>query len=78
MNHEIPTVPWRVFRKMDLHLIPLLMVSYLLSYLDRSNIAVARIANHSTHDTLDETLALTDSQAQLCISIFFVGYLNVL
>jgi MFS family permease len=42
---------------------------YVLNYLDRQNIAAAKLAN------IEEDLGLTDVQYQTCVSILFVGYI---
>lgn len=50
----------KVLRKMDLHLIPMLSVLYLLSFLDRGNIGNAKI------EGLAEDLHLTGAQYNWC------------
>ncbi|CAF0984807.1 unnamed protein product [Rotaria sp. Silwood1] len=55
-------------RKLDFHLLPLLSITYLLSYLDRSNIANAKLGG------LAEDTHLTSEQYQWSLSIFFFGY----
>ncbi|KAF4119565.1 Major Facilitator Superfamily [Geosmithia morbida] len=59
----------RLVRKLDMHLVPLVMVLYLLSFLDRVNIGNARLYG------LEEDLGLTPEQAQVSVSILFVTYL---
>jgi hypothetical protein len=54
--------------KMDLLIMPSLVVMYIMNYLDRQNIAAAKLANI----TVD--LALSPVQYQTCVSILFVGY----
>ena len=54
--------------KMDIIVIPCLIVMYILNYLDRQNIASARLAG------LTEDLSLSTTQYQTCVSILFVGY----
>lgn len=54
--------------KMDIVILPCLMVMYILNYLDRNNIASAKLAN------LSEDLNLTPTEYQSCISILFAGY----
>ncbi|KAJ3383429.1 hypothetical protein HDU92_004223 [Lobulomyces angularis] len=84
----------KLLRKLDLRLLPILMLCYvcykieilnilnrfllnlkILSFLDRSNIAQARIANASTNHHLAASLKLTDFEVMFSISIFFVGYI---
>lgn len=52
--------PKKVLLKMDLHLIPMLALLYLLSFLDRGNIGNARI------EGLVETLNMTGPQYNWC------------
>ncbi|KAL9046424.1 MAG: hypothetical protein Q9214_000736 [Letrouitia sp. 1 TL-2023] len=59
----------RLVRKIDFCLLPMLIIMYLMNYLDRNNIAAARIAG------LEDDLGLTGSQYLTCLSILFVGYL---
>lgn len=54
--------------KMDIIIIPCLMLMYILNYLDRNNIASAKLAN------ITEDLNMTPTEYQTCISILFVGY----
>ncbi|KAE8147460.1 MFS general substrate transporter [Aspergillus avenaceus] len=56
-------------RKIDLRLLPMLIIMYILNYLDRNNIASARLAG------LPEDLGLQGQQYATCVSILFVGYL---
>jgi hypothetical protein len=55
-------------RKMDLHLLPMLALLYLLSFLDRGNIGNAKI------EGLSETLNLTGPQYNWCLTVFFFTY----
>ncbi|KAI5844487.1 major facilitator superfamily domain-containing protein [Morchella snyderi] len=59
----------RLRRKIDLRLMPMLILMYILNYLDRNNIAAARLAG------LEDELKLTSTQYQTCVSILFVGYI---
>ncbi|EDK40974.1 hypothetical protein PGUG_05072 [Meyerozyma guilliermondii ATCC 6260] len=56
-------------RKIDLRLLPMLVLIYILNYLDRNNIASARLGY------LEEDLGLKGAQYQTCVSILFVGYI---
>ena len=56
-------------KKMDLRLLPMLIIMYLMNYLDRNNIAAARLAG------LEEELGLTGTEYLTCVSILFVGYI---
>ncbi|KAM0321913.1 hypothetical protein ACHAQA_009810 [Verticillium albo-atrum] len=59
----------KLVRKVDLHLIPLVMLLYLMSFLDRVNIGNARLYN------LEEDLGLVGNQFQVAVSILFVTYI---
>ena len=56
-------------RKIDWRLLPIVIIMYILNYLDRNNIASARLAG------LEDDLNLVGNQYQTCVSILFVGYL---
>jgi len=66
---------WRAFqtkkllRKVDIRLLPCLILMYLLNFLDRSNLAQARLG------TLEADLGMTGTDFNLATSILFVGYL---
>jgi hypothetical protein len=47
-------------RKIDIRLIPMIIIMYIMNYLDRNNIAAARLAG------LEEELSLTSVQYQVC------------
>ncbi|KAF9110196.1 hypothetical protein BGX27_006662 [Mortierella sp. AM989] len=55
-------------RKVDFHLIPLISVLYLCSFLDRVNIGNAKVAG------MESDIHLTPSEYNWALSIFFVGY----
>ena len=59
----------KLLRKIDLRLLPILILCYLLNFLDRSNLAQAR------QGSLEKDLGMTGSDFNLATSIFFVGYL---
>ncbi|KAK0615880.1 major facilitator superfamily domain-containing protein [Bombardia bombarda] len=56
-------------RKIDARLMPAIIIMYILNYIDRNNIAAARLAG------LERDLHLTSTEFQLAVSILFVGYL---
>lgn len=58
----------RATLKMDLVILPVLVIMYILNYLDRQNIASAKLAN------IEDELGLTDVQYQTSVSILFCGY----
>ncbi|KAK9783461.1 putative Major facilitator superfamily domain-containing protein [Seiridium cardinale] len=59
----------KLVTKLDRHLIPLIMLLYTFSFLDRVNIGNARLYN------LSEDLGLVGNQYQIAVSILFVTYL---
>ncbi|KAK6437773.1 hypothetical protein LTR95_006028 [Oleoguttula sp. CCFEE 5521] len=58
-----------LLRKVDIRCIPVLVILYLLNFLDRSNLAQARLGD------LERDLGMTGTDFNLATSIFFVGYL---
>jgi MFS family permease len=58
----------RVMRKVARRLIPFLGAAYLLNYLDRTNIAFAKL-------TMSEDLGLTETMYGLASGLFFIGYI---
>lgn len=68
-DEEIDEIHRKVTRKVDMRLLPMLVILYILNYLDRNNIASARLGG------LEEDLNLKGNQYQTCISILFVGYI---
>ncbi|KAI1769109.1 putative MFS transporter [Hypoxylon sp. FL1150] len=59
----------KLMRKVDLHLLPMLVLMYMLNFLDRNNLAQARLG------TLEEDLGMTGTDFNLATSILFVGYI---
>ncbi|KAI1399129.1 putative MFS transporter [Hypoxylon fuscum] len=59
----------KLIRKVDVHLMPMLSLMYMLNFLDRNNLAQARLG------TLEEDLSMTGTDFNLATSILFVGYL---
>ncbi|KAI0139206.1 putative MFS transporter [Pestalotiopsis sp. NC0098] len=59
----------RLLRKVDYHLLPFLILMYLLNFLDRNNLSQARLG------TLEAELGMTGTDFNLATSILFVGYL---
>ncbi|KAI0964732.1 major facilitator superfamily domain-containing protein [Xylaria arbuscula] len=55
--------------KMDLHILPILIALYLLSFIDRANIGNAKI------EGLTDDLNLTGNQYNIVLSTFFVTYI---
>jgi MFS family permease len=65
---EAATMQNRVMRKVARRLIPFLGAAYLLNYLDRSNIAFAKL-------TMSQDLGLTETMYGLASGLFFIGYI---
>ncbi|KXS93901.1 hypothetical protein AC578_2251 [Pseudocercospora eumusae] len=59
----------KLVRKLDLHIVPVVMLLYLLSFLDRVNIGNARLYG------MEEDLNLTADQYQTAVSLLFVTYI---
>ncbi|OJJ54927.1 hypothetical protein ASPSYDRAFT_158769 [Aspergillus sydowii CBS 593.65] len=59
----------RVIWKCDLHVVPVLMVLYLLAFLDRINIGNARLQR------LEEDLGMEGNDYNLALFIFFIPYI---
>ncbi|KAI1199356.1 allantoate permease [Nemania serpens] len=59
----------RLMRKVDVHLLPLLILMYLLNFLDRNNLSQARLG------TLEKDLGMKGTDFNLATSILFVGYI---
>ncbi|KII90140.1 hypothetical protein PLICRDRAFT_53249 [Plicaturopsis crispa FD-325 SS-3] len=60
----------RAWRKVDMHIMPIAVLLYLASYIDRVNIGNAKVLGLSTGVT-----GLTANQYNWSLSIFFIGYL---
>ncbi|TLS27653.1 hypothetical protein PpBr36_04814 [Pyricularia pennisetigena] len=56
-------------RKIDRRMMPLMMLLYVLNYIDRNNIATARLGS------FEKDIGLRGTQYNTVISIFFVGYI---
>lgn len=61
----------KLIRKMDMYIVPTVMMTYLLCFLDRTNIGNARLFS------LEEDLGLKGDQFQIAVSILFVTYVLV-
>ncbi|KAG6013632.1 hypothetical protein E4U54_006517 [Claviceps lovelessii] len=61
----------KLLRKIDMRILPMIVIMYILNYLDRTNIAAARLAG------LEDDLKLNASGTQYstAVSILFVGYI---
>ncbi|WVQ99099.1 hypothetical protein IAU59_006231 [Kwoniella sp. CBS 9459] len=65
----------RLVRKIDRHIMPWVIVAYLLNYLDRTNLGNARTLNNDKPgESLVETLDLAGDRYNLVVAIFFIPY----
>ncbi|KAF4902507.1 MFS transporter prlL [Colletotrichum fructicola] len=64
----------RIVRKIDIRLMPFTALTYLLCYLDRSNIGNAKILNSSTGDSLLDSTGMTNYQYTIALMVFLVSY----
>lgn len=60
----------RLFFKIDLRIIPFIALLYICSFLDRVNIANAKVAG------LVEDLGMSDDMYNWAVSIFFISYVS--
>ena len=60
----------RLLRKVDWQLLPIITLLYLMSFLDRTSIGNAKIAN------MDKELGLSPGQYNIALSIMFVSYVS--
>ncbi|QLL31852.1 hypothetical protein HG536_0C00190 [Torulaspora globosa] len=70
-REELELLSRQTTRKMDLRILIMLCWIYICNYLDRTNIASARLGG------LEEDLNLTSTQYQTAISILFIGYITM-
>lgn len=68
-DEEIDRFMKKTNRKMDIRILPMLVLIYILNYLDRNSLYYARLAG------IEEDLGLEGVQYQTCVSILFVGYI---
>lgn len=62
------TTEWKLMRKVDLRVIPVLSIMYLMAFLDRTNIANAAVFG------LVKDLSLKSTEYNTALTIFFVPY----
>lgn len=63
-----PAAEKALVRKIDLRIFPVMIILFILNFIDRNNFANARLRG------LEADLNLTDVEYQTCISILLVGY----
>ncbi|SCV70847.1 BQ2448_3609 [Microbotryum intermedium] len=72
---ELKAFEKRVVRKIDMRIMPLIILSYLINYLDRSNLGNARTLNSDKPgESLVETLKLSGMRYNIVVAIFYITY----
>ncbi|KAF6819860.1 TNA1 is necessary for nicotinic acid import into the cell [Colletotrichum plurivorum] len=66
---EFKALEKKLIRKIDIRMLPTMILIYIMNYLDRNAIGSARLGG------LEEDLGLTGNEFQTCVSILFVGYI---
>ncbi|KAK1972507.1 MFS general substrate transporter [Colletotrichum sublineola] len=66
---ELMALEKGLIRKLDMRMLPTMILMYIMNYLDRNAIGAARLGG------LEIDLALKGNQFQTCVSILFVGYI---
>lgn len=66
---ELATLNKKLVRKIDLIVLPIIGILYILNYIDRQNLAAAKLQG------IMDDLNMTTQQFATAISILFVGYL---
>ncbi|KAK9449806.1 major facilitator superfamily domain-containing protein, partial [Limtongia smithiae] len=64
----------RIYKKLDLRIIPALWSLYFLTSAIRSNVGLALTMNEATDDTLSEHLHLDSHDTSLGLALYYVGY----
>jgi hypothetical protein len=67
-DEEYTKIGRRATLKLDAFIMPCMVIMYIFNYLDRQNIAAAKLAG------VEKDLGISDVQYQTCVSILFVGY----
>lgn len=65
---ELTNLRRRATLKLDARIMPCMVLMYIMNYVDRQNIAAAKLAQ------IDQDLNMTAVQYQPCVSVLFVGY----
>ncbi|KAE8383512.1 major facilitator superfamily domain-containing protein [Aspergillus bertholletiae] len=64
----------RIYRKLDLRIIPAFWVLYFLCAAVRSNVSLAQTMNIDTHHTIFDVLHVNDHQVSTALALFYVCY----
>ncbi|CVK86163.1 related to nicotinamide mononucleotide permease [Fusarium mangiferae] len=67
-DEELTALEKRLRRKIDLRLLPCMILIYIMNYLDRNAIGAARLGG------LEQDLGLKGNEFQTAVSVLFVGY----
>lgn len=63
----------RLVRKIDLHILPWICISYLINYLDRVNLGNARTLNNDIpEDNMVQQLGIVGNRYSIAVAVFFV------
>ncbi|WYZ45658.1 hypothetical protein EsH8_VIII_000974 [Colletotrichum jinshuiense] len=68
-EEEIAVIEKKLKLKLDFRLLFIVWVIFIMNYLDRKNIAAAKVAG------IKDSLRLTDTQYETAVSILFIGYI---
>ncbi|KAK5732783.1 hypothetical protein LTR17_010201 [Elasticomyces elasticus] len=68
LTEEELVIEKKLVKKIDLVIMPTIVLVYLMNYIDRNNYPAARLAG------LEEDLDMTGNQFQIGLSVLFVGY----
>ncbi|CZR69881.1 probable permease of the major facilitator superfamily [Phialocephala subalpina] len=69
LSEEEKIIEKQLRRKIDLLIMPVVIIVYLMNYIDRNNYAAARLQG------LEKDLHLSSEQYQVALSMFFVAYI---
>ncbi|KAF2123074.1 major facilitator superfamily domain-containing protein [Lophiotrema nucula] len=68
-DNEVAALEKKLVRKLDLIILPIIGILYILNYVDRQNLAAAKLQG------ITDDLNMTTQQFATAVSILFVGYL---
>ena len=71
LTEEEQALTKKLRKKIDLMIMPLVILVYLMNYIDRNNYAAARLQG------LEDDLGLVGDEYQTGLSILFVGYVRL-
>jgi hypothetical protein len=71
-NHALELT--KLYRKLDLRIIPCLWVLYFLASSSRSTVGLALTMNTNTNDGLSQVLGLSEHEISTGVALFYVAY----